>query len=133
LIDDKVLPNAWKVRESYHFFNDFIELPVSTVISTSQVARDFAEHGEEGDYVLFGENPRWIPQVRIRKLKFPVLEEITMTNALDGNFFKHKMKRFKNRGVWQHSEVTIQSQAETAWLSSPVALAEVIEKTLDGT
>ena len=132
--DAKIQPTAWKVRDSEtKFFEDFINLPVSTVISTSRVARDFSEHTPDGDYILFGEQKRWIPRVSFRKLKFPVLEEAAMTKALDEGYFRHDLKKFQNRGVWKRSEVTIQAQAETAWLSSPAALADVVEKVLNGT
>ncbi len=131
--DDLVNPKAWKVSESEHFFDDFIDLPVSTVISTSQVAKDFAEHTPEGEYVQFGDTRKWIPQIEIKKIKVPVPLERKMSQAIADGYFLHKLKRFKSRGVWQRSETTIQNQAEVAWTSSPPALSEVIQKTLDGT
>lgn len=132
-IDDQVRPDTWKVQKSDGFFDQFINLPVCTVISTSQVAKDFAVHDEAGDYVAFGETRRWIPRIEIKKVKVPVPLEKLVSDAIRNKFFRHKRKRFMTRGEWQISETTIESQAEIAWASSPLALQEVVQKTLDGT
>jgi hypothetical protein len=42
------------------------------------------------------------------------------------------MFSFQHRGVWQRSETTIQKEAEIAWTSSPLALEDVLEKTISG-
>ena len=133
LRDDLARPRAWKVQDNAHFFDDFINLPVSTVISTSQVAKDFAEHTPDGEYVQFGETRRWIPQIEIKKIKVPVPLEREMSRAITDGYFRHRLKRFKNRGVWQHSESTIQNEAEVSWTSSPLALSEVLQKMLNHT
>lgn len=133
VIDDQIHPQAWKVQEGDNFFQEFKDLPVCTVISTSQVARDFAEQTAEGDYVMFGDEQRWIPQIEIKKVSVPVPLEREVSQAIREEYFRHKMKRFQNRGVWQWSETTIEQQAEVAWTSSPLALKEVVEKTLNGT
>lgn len=133
LIDDKINPNVWKVFKTNQFFEQFVDLPVCTVISTSQVAKDFAVHDDAGDYVMFGQTRRWIPRIEIKKIIVPVPLEAQVSQAIRGKYFRHKMKRFKSRGQWQWSETTIESQAEVAWVSSPLALQEVVERTLDGT
>lgn len=132
-IDDEIKPEVWKVLRTDQFFEQFINLPVCTVISTSQVAKDFAVHDDAGDYVLFGETRRWIPRIEIKKIKVPVPLEAQVSQAIRGKYFRHEMKKFQSRGQWQRSETTIESQAEVAWASSPLALQEVVEKTLDGT
>lgn len=73
--DDKVKPGMWKVFDTDDFFQEFIELPVTTVISTSAVARDFATKTKEGDYVLFGKDKLWIPRIEIKKVKVPLIFE----------------------------------------------------------
>lgn len=131
--DHLVSPKAWRVRETEGFFEEFMNLPVCTVISTSQVAKNFAEHTPEGDYIQFPHERRWIPQIEVKRIKVPVLFERQMSQAISHGYFKHKMFSFQNRGVWQRSESTIQNHAEVAWTSSPLALREVLEDTLDGT
>jgi len=126
-------PRAWKVHRSDEFFENFINLPVCTVISTSQVAKNFATATPEGDYVEFEDGRRWIPQIELRKVKVPVPLEREMSAALDGGYFKHKLRTFRIRGQWKRSESTIEEQARVAWASSPLALREVIRQTIDGT
>ena len=45
VVDDLVSVRAWKVQDREDFFEEFIDLPVTTVISTSQVARDCGYDG----------------------------------------------------------------------------------------
>lgn len=132
LLDDTIHPEAWKLIETDTFFETFIDLPVCTVISTSQVAKDFAVHDEAGDYVKFGDSVRWIPRIEIKKIKVPVPLEHMVSRAVRAGAFRHEIKRFQSRGEWLQSETTIESQAEVAWTSSPLALREVVESTLDG-
>ncbi len=39
---------------------------------------------------------------------------------------------FKVRGEWRSSETIVQQEAEVAWTSSPLALREVLQRTVDG-
>ena len=132
VIDDQINPHAWKVQEGDSSFQDFKDLPVCTVISTSQVAKDFADHTPEGGYVLFGQEQRWIPHIEIKTIRVPVPLEREMSRAIRGGFFRHRLKRFKNRGEWQWSETTIEQHAEVAWTSSPAALYEVVQRAVEG-
>lgn len=124
-------PTTWRVPEKEEFFEDFTKLPVCTVISTSQVAKNFAVHTEDGDYITFGKEQRWIPKIELRKIKIPVLLEHEMGEALDEGYFKHKIQKFKTRDGWRHSEANIENRAIVAWTSSPLALEEVLTKTID--
>lgn len=131
--DHKALLNAWHVQEDEGFFDEFMNLPVSTVISTSQVARDFATPTSEGDYVEFPDgSARWIPRIHLRMIKTAVLFEEGMVAALRDGCFRHKVKQFQVRGYWMYSHSIIENQAKSAWASSPVALAEVLRKTISG-
>lgn len=134
MIDDDIAPEAWKVMEGSEFFDDFIKLPVTTVISTSQVAKDFAEHTEEGDYIFFGEEKRWVPQVEVTKVKVPVYLEEDVSAAMERGVFLHKHKSFRDRKQqWRRSDVIVQNKAEIAWMSSPLALEKVLEDALFNT
>lgn len=131
--DDSIAPQSWKVIESQDFFAKFLKLPVATVISTSQVAKDFATSEEEGDSLFFGTQKKWIPKVAVTKIKVPVFLEKEMTEAISKNVFKHKphkVSKRNNKEIW--SPYTILNKAQVAWMSSPGALNEVIEKSISG-
>lgn len=131
MVDDLIAPEAWKVQENEKYFEDFLELPVSTVISTSQVAKDFAEKTPEGEFIIFGTDKRWIPQIGITKVSVPLLLEGPMSQVLQDRVFEHKRMFFRHRDTWRTSTTTIQKEAEVAWTSSPRALADVIRQTIE--
>jgi superfamily II DNA or RNA helicase len=129
--DEAIAPEAWKIIDKPDFFEDFMSLPVATVISTSQVAKDFATSTEEGEYIVFGEEKRWVPKVAITKVKVPVYLEEEVSGALRKGAFSHKAKAYKNRKQeFRYSNKLVQNLLEVAWMSSPKALEEVIAKTI---
>lgn len=128
---DQVLdPHVWRVQDTDDFFDEFMNLPVCTVISTSQVAKSFATVTDEGEYIDFGEQRRWLPQIEIRKVKVPLPLEEDMTYALDNRYFEHELMSFKSRIGFQRTRATIEQNATVAWMSSPLALMDVIENTI---
>lgn len=128
-IDDTFSPQAWSVPEVIGYFENFLNLPVTTVISTSQVAKDFAEKTSEGECLYFGDTKRWIPRIGITKVNYPPLLEDKMDIVFSNRVFEHKLMNFKIRDTWKRSTKTIQKEAEIAWCSSPRALADVIRQT----
>lgn len=130
-LDDLEPPRAWRVQETEEFFEQFVDLPVTTVISTAQVARNFAAHTEDGDFLEFGHGRQWVPQIWISRVSVPLFEEETMQGALDAGCFKHELVRYVSRGKGGATQVNVQNQAEIAWSSSPAALREVCHKILN--
>ena len=124
---------TWRVRDTEGFFEEFMILPVATVISTSQVAKNFATQTAEGEYIDFGEQRKWLPQIEVRKVKVPLPLEPQMTHALDTGYFKHEMLAYKSRIGFQRTESTVEQNAVVAWMSSPLALRDVLENTIKGT
>lgn len=123
-------PNAWRVSEGESFFKEFINLPVCTVISTSQVAKNFATRTPEGEFIVFGKERRWLPRILVSTVTVPALFEHTMSQALDKRVFHHELRSFPTRRGWQRTKTNILREAELAWASSPAALRDVIEQTL---
>lgn len=130
--DHLIDSQAWRVQESETFFEDFINLPVCTVISTSQVAKNFATQAPEGEYIVFGEERRWLPQISVSTVKVPAPFEEEMSQAVEKKAFHHKLRSFRTREGWNRTRTTIVTRAEVAWASSPAALRDVIEKTIAG-
>lgn len=130
VIDVYLQPQAWRVREAAQYFQEFINLPVTTVISTSQVARDFATPTEHGDFIDFHGTPRWVPQIAVHRVRTPVPEEAAMRAALMERVFEHKPLRYRTRERGGVTRDNVQQQAQLAWASSPAALREVVEKTI---
>lgn len=129
-LQDEYAAKAWKVRSDPQFFQLFIDLPVTTVISTAQVARDFALHTSEGDYIQYPDGKKWIPRIEMRTIEVPVLLEDEMQNALANRMFKHKRIVYKRRKKTQVTTRSIEQMAEIAWASSPKALVDVLKITI---
>lgn len=125
-------PNAWQLPDTEDFIEDFMQLPVCTVISTSQVAKNFATRTDEGEYIDFGSERLWLPQIEVHKIRVPVLLETAMSQAIDQGYFKHQLKQFKTRQGFYCSDSNIEQQALIAWMSSPLALSEVVTRTITG-
>ncbi len=125
----------WCLPEIDQFFERFVnDLPVTTIVSTSTVARDFATRTSYGDYVEFPDGRRgWIPRIFLRKVKTPVPLEDEVTEALKRRLFEHEMMSFPNRGEWRRTTGSLEREVRIAWASSPLALREVLLNTVNDT
>jgi superfamily II DNA or RNA helicase len=121
----------WGIRTEDKFFEEFIDLPVVTVISTSYVAKTFAVHTDQGDYLEFGSSRQWIPKIELRKISVPLPVEKEISDVIEKGFFKHKRQSFQHRGGWMQTETTIQKEVLIAWTSSPKALIDILRDTID--
>jgi superfamily II DNA or RNA helicase len=130
MADDLFHTKAWRVVDTEQFFDDFMNLPVCTVISTSQVAKNFATHTDEGDFIDFGEQRKWLPQIEVRKVNVPLPLEEQISQALDQGYFKHRVMSFKTRTGFQRTESTVEQQVNVAWMSSPIELQKVIAESI---
>ena len=129
--EDGILsPNGWRVNDLEDYFEQFMNLPVCTVVSTSWVAKNYGISTEQGDYVERPDKVGWLPQIEIGKIRVPAPYEEEITASLNKGYFKHEWMRFKSRGQWQRTQSNIENLVTVAWASSPLALQEVLYKTI---
>ncbi|WP_116107622.1 helicase-related protein [Lewinella sp. IMCC34191] len=127
LLDDKQSPYAWRVLEEKDFFEKFIRLPVATVISTSQVARDYAVKVEAGSYIEFGEEKRWLPSVDIHPVTSFLPLEQAIAGLIKSGVFAHATLKYRDRsGLWHYTNTRVRSLVEYAWSSSPATLVQTL-------
>ncbi|MEI6775910.1 MAG: helicase-related protein [Chloroflexales bacterium] len=109
---------------------ELMHLPVTTVMNTPYVAQYYAINDEDGrgDYVLFGEERRYIPRIHIRRVPYPMIEEDALERAVAKNVLQHKPLHFKRRGRWGISTGHVERQVALARESSPLALRDVLEQ-----
>ena len=124
---------AWSVPTDAQFFQAFTELPVATVISTSQVAKNFATRTPEGEYIDFGQHKKWFPRIEILRVPAPPPLEAEMSAVFAQRIFHHDLKSFPHRKGFRRTETSIETIAELAWMSSPLALKEVLQQTVNDT
>lgn len=123
--------NPWEVIIGGNHFEQFMNLPVVTVISTSYVSKTFSTHTERGDYVEFGTELRWIPRIELHRVRVPLPVEHELGQILDKRVFRHKRMRYRNRGKWTVTEAHIENLVSVAWASSPAALADVLDSVIN--
>ncbi|MCA9731182.1 DEAD/DEAH box helicase family protein [candidate division KSB1 bacterium] len=124
---NKMYLKSWKINR----VEDLVNLKeVGTVINTPYVAQNFAIQSKEGDYLMFGDTRKYIPKIQVNKVEVPVILEGAISNALDIGYFRHHLRSFKSRGKWIRSTSGVENEVIVAWGSSPWALQDVIEKTI---
>lgn len=124
----KYLPGLGSLMEEERTFQiietkDLKTSPVSLVITTPYVAKYYSEQDEEGDYLYFGKEKRYLPAVYLRQVKAPLPIETDILMAIDEGYFTNYNPHPKYTSV-------IKTQARVAWQSSPWALQEIIQKTI---
>ena len=111
--------HAWQVSD----LADLREAPISSVITTPYVARHYGSVDENGLYLDFGGERRYIPRVLLFRTDFsPVVAE-AVTRILE-----ERVLRTTN--PLPLYATNIESTLRVAWASSPWALRDVVVKSL---
>lgn len=130
-LEDEVLETtAWHIQERDDWnesFNEFMQLPVCTVVSTSQVAKHFGTRTPEGEYLDFHGQRKWFPQIALHRVETPMLLESVLSPVFHNDCLEHKPVRRLSRGGWRVDAHSIKQEALSAWLSSPRAIIEVLK------
>jgi hypothetical protein len=100
---------------------EFLRLPVTSQLTTPYVAKHYGQTDSLGTFVLYGEEKRYIPQVILHRVDYRLPFEREVTEAIFNGYFE------SSEVGWN----TVETQAKIAWDSSPWALREVIEKTIN--
>jgi superfamily II DNA or RNA helicase len=117
LIDDA---QAWKVNNTDQFLN----LPVTSQLTTPYVAKYYGYSNENGDiYIQLQERYFYIPKVILHTVTFPLMLEEELSEVIKNGYFN-----IKNRSPALQWCVRL---VQIAWVSSPLALQGVLERTID--
>lgn len=108
-------PEAWQVTE----LHDLKEAPISSVITTPYVVKHYGLSDDEGIFIDFHGQKKYIPKVVLHLVPAPVIFEEEVAQALDEGYFRTRHRYPVFRG-------TIENVTRLAWASSPWALRDVI-------
>ena len=111
---------AWQVNAPA----DFIELPVVSQLTTPHVAKYYGQQDEQGIFIAFGDERRYIPRVTLHRIDFPLPLEEEMAAAF-------RQRCFEVQDAYPLMKRIVEVQARIAWSSSPLELADVITSVLD--
>jgi superfamily II DNA or RNA helicase len=121
LFEDPVLAErSWDIDSPEQFIN----LPVASQLTTPHVARYYGQPEDEAIYILYGEQKKYIPNVKLHNVIFPIPYAEALATLISG---KHLLL---SKGLsWVKG--SIERIVRIAWVSSPLALHSVLKRVLD--
>jgi hypothetical protein len=78
LMEPQFADRAWSIEAT----SDFVQLPVASQLTTPHVSRYYAQMDEEGSYILYGKEKRYIPKVHCIALNFPSMARMIWLQPL---------------------------------------------------
>lgn len=129
LSGDEDVTTEWSVPENDHFFESFVKLPISMLITTAYVGKHYCTPTEKGEFLDFPDKRRWLPRIENSLARFPFAFETEMDVIFRDKVLEHRTFKFRDRDFnLQRSQKTITQRVITAWSSSPEALLRILEK-----
>lgn len=129
LLDEDEVSTDWFVPDNSHFFESFIKLPVSTLITTAYVGKHYCKRTDEGEYLDFPDKRRWLPRVEHYRVRIPFAFEDEMDVIFKQGTLEHRTFKFRDRDFnLRTSRKTVTQRVITAWSSSPESLQRILEK-----
>lgn len=129
LLDDDEETTDWFVPDNDHFFESFVKLPVSTLITTAYVGKHYCTRTDEGEYLDFPDKRRWLPRVEHYRVRIPFAFEDEMDVIFKKKILEHRTFRFRDRDFnVRTSRKTVTQRVITAWSSSLDSLRRILEK-----
>ena len=118
--------NAWDVEE----VDQFIKVPVVSQLTTPHVAKYYGQKDEEGTYIQFAKEKRYVPDVTLHTVTFPLIFESELTEIIAKGYFKvvSKNPRFKQNAMFKD---IFNRLVKLAWASSPLALKGILQRIAD--
>ncbi len=113
-------PNAWVIQD----VDKFVNLKVASQLTTPHVAKYYGKQDEQGTYINFGKEKRYIPNVTLHTISFPLIFEAELTEAMTQGYFDIYSKNPMLKNFFQRL-------VKISWASSPLSLQTVLERILD--
>ncbi len=111
---------VWSVEHT----DEFVELPVVSQLTTPHVAKYYGQKDEQGTYINFGDEKRYIPQIILHSINFPLIFEAELTEAITQGYFKVNSRNSMFKDVFN-------KLVKVSWASSPLALRGTLESIAD--
>ncbi|MFL9458096.1 helicase-related protein [Tolypothrix bouteillei VB521301_2] len=117
------VPNsrAWYVNDT----DEFIHLDVVSQLTTPYVAKHYGQRDNSGLFIAYGNSKRYIPDITLHRIDFPLLLESDITRAMSERCFTLDSE-------WILISTSAERQVRIAWSSSPWELRDVLQSIIDG-
>lgn len=134
LFDDDEGSKDWFVTDNDQFFDSFVKLPISTLITTAYVGKHYCTRADEGEYLDFPDKRRWLPRVEHYRVRIPFVFKNDMDTIFNQGILGHKTLTFRDRDFHvRSSRRSIDQRAIIAWSSSFESLQRILEKASSDT
>lgn len=112
--------NAWSINN----VDEFINLSVASQLTTPHVARYYGQKEQSEIYINYGDEKRYVPNVILHSINFPLILQIELTEAIVKGYFNLNSKNPMFKYLFTR-------QVKVAWASSPLSLQGVLENIAD--
>jgi superfamily II DNA or RNA helicase len=112
--------NAWFIKN----IDEFINLSVASQLTTPHVAKYYGQKEESEIYINFGEEKRYVPNVILYSISFPLIFQDKLTEAIVKGYFNLDSKNPMFKDLFNRL-------VKIAWASSPLSLQGVLESIAD--
>ena len=128
--DEENVSRKWSVPNTERFFDEFVKLPISTIITTAYVAKRYCTHDpEKGEYLDFPDGRRYLPQVTHYRVRMSLELTEEMDNIFKQGTLSHDTFHFRDRDLRRRrSRRSIEQRSIVDWMSSPEALIRTLDK-----
>lgn len=112
--------NAWCINN----IDEFINLSVASQLTTPHVARYYGQNEQSEIYINFGDEKRYVPNVILHSINFPLILQIELTEAIVKGYFNLNSKNPMFKDLFNRL-------VKISWASSPLSLQGVLESIAD--
>ena len=112
--------NAWCINN----IDEFINLSVASQLTTPHVARYYGQKEQSEIYINFGDEKRYVPNVILHSINFPLIFQIELTEAIVKGYFNLNSKNPMFKDLFNRL-------VKISWASSPLSLQGVLESIAD--
>lgn len=119
LEESKFAEKDWRIEGT----DDFIHLPVASQLTTPHVARYYGQHDDQGTYIQYGDERRYIPKVKLVSVDFPLNFKDEITELIRKGYFDLKTNSMGRKNI--------ERLVRIAWTSSPLALKSILKRVVD--
>ncbi len=109
----------WSVEST----DEFIKLPIVSQLTTPHVAKYYGQKDEQGTYINFSDEKRYIPNIVLHTINFPLIFEAELTKAITQGYFEVMGNPM--------SKDLFNQLVKISWASSPLALQDILESIAD--
>lgn len=110
--------------------DEFINLPVVSQLTTPHVAKYYGRKDEQGTFITFNEQKRYLPDILLHTINFPLILQREMLTLLNSNYLLVRPKNSKKSNNAIYKKI-FDRFVKLSWASSPLSLMDILQNIAD--